>query len=113
VKFWENPEFIRHVRADLRGPRAITMATVTLVICGLVGMSCWSSAKDLNEFFRIFHFWLVGIQFTVLGIWCASACGQAISRERELKTFDFLRTTRLTGSLPSERFLARPSWPTS
>jgi hypothetical protein len=109
VKFWENPEFIRHVRADLRGPRAITMATVTLVICALVGLSCWSGSKDLNEFFGFFHFWLVGIQFTVLGLWCASACGHAISRERDLKTFDFLRTTRLTaGELAVGKILGAP-----
>ena len=109
MKFWENPEFIRHVRADLRGPRAITMATVTLVICALVGLSCYSGAKDLNEFFRHFHYWLVGIQFAVLGIWCASSCGQAVSRERELKTFDFLRTTRLTaGELAVGKILGAP-----
>lgn len=93
---WQNPEFVRHVRADLRLARAVTVAVIALVICGLVGLSCWGAADDVIEFFQLLHYWLVGIQFTVLGFWCASACGQAISRERELKTFDFLRTTRLT-----------------
>ena len=96
MAFWKNPEFIRHVRAELRAPRAITMAALTLVICGLFALSCWGAADHPADFFRLLHFWLVGIQFTVLGLWCASACGQAISREKELKTFDFLRTTRLT-----------------
>jgi hypothetical protein len=98
VAFWRNPEFVRHVRAEMRAPRAITMAALTLVICGLVGLSCWGEADKLDDFFKLLHFWLVGIQFAVLGLWCASACGQAISRERELKTFDFLRTTRLTAA---------------
>jgi hypothetical protein len=96
VRFWQNPEFARHVRAEMRLPRAVTMATISLVICALVGFSCWGAADNLTEFFRYFHYWLAGIQFCVLGLWCASACGQAIARERELKTFDFLRTTRLT-----------------
>jgi hypothetical protein len=97
VAFWSNPEFIRHLRAETRAPRAIIMAVLALVVCGLMGLACWTAADhDLDKFFRLFHYWLVGLQFSVLGIWCASACGQAISRERELKTFDFLRTTRLT-----------------
>jgi ABC-type transport system involved in multi-copper enzyme maturation permease subunit len=96
VRFWQNPEFVRHVRAEMRTPRAVTMAALTLVICALVGLSCWGAADDLSQFFRLFHYWLMGIQFCTLGLWCASACGQAIARERELKTFDFLRTTRLT-----------------
>jgi hypothetical protein len=96
VTVWQNPEFIRHVRAELRLPRAVTVAAISLVICGLIGLSCWGAAGNEMEFFRLTHYWLVGTQFAVLGFWCASACGQAISRERELKTFDFLRTTRLT-----------------
>lgn len=97
MAFWRNPEFVRHLRAETRAPRAIIMAVLALVVCGLIGLACWTAADhDLDKFFRLFHYWLVGLQFSVLGIWCASACGQAISRERELKTFDFLRTTRLT-----------------
>jgi len=99
LRFWRNPEYVRHVRAELRAPRAITAALVVLVICALVALSCWSTERnDAKEFFRLFHLWLVGIQFTLLGFWCASTCGQAISREREMKTFDFLKTTRLTAA---------------
>jgi len=99
LEFWRNPEYVRHVRAELRPPRSITAGLLVLVICALVGLACWSAErKDLHEFFRVFHVWLVGIQFTVLGFWCASNCGQAISRERELKTYDFLKTTRLTST---------------
>lgn len=99
LKFWRNPEFIRHVRAELRPSRALTSAFVALLICLLVGLACWAPERDnIDQFFRTFHGWLVGIQFTVLGFWCASACGQAICRERELKTYDFLRTTRLSAA---------------
>jgi hypothetical protein len=99
LRFWSNPEYVRHVRAELRPPRAITAALVVLVICALVALSCWGAERnDLRQFFGLFHVWLLGIQFTVLGFWCASACGQAISRERELKTYDFLKTTRLTAA---------------
>ncbi|MFB3920286.1 MAG: hypothetical protein ACE145_01110 [Terriglobia bacterium] len=98
-EFWRNPEFIRHARAELRAPRAITAGLLALVVCALVGLGCWSAENtDLTRFFRIYHVWLVGIQFTVLGFWCASNCGQAISRERDLKTYDFLKTTRLTST---------------
>jgi hypothetical protein len=99
LRFWRNPEYVRHVRAELRAPRAITAALVVLVICALVALSCWGSERnDLRQFFRLFHLWLLGVQYIVLGFWCASACGQAISRERELKTYDFLKTTRLTSA---------------
>jgi hypothetical protein len=99
LRFWRNPEYVRYVRAELRAPRAITAALVTLVICALVALSCWGTERnDLREFFRIFHLWLLGIQYTLLALWCAGTCAQAISRERELKTYDFLRTTRLTAA---------------
>ena len=99
LEFWRNPEYVRHVRAELRPPRSITAGLLVLVICALIGLACWSAErKDLHEFFRVFHVWLVSIQFTLLGFWCASNCGQAISRERELKTYDFLKTTRLTST---------------
>lgn len=99
MPLWSNPEFVRHVRAELRPPRALTAGLLALVICVLVGLLCWTAERDNpRKFFALFHSWLVGIQYVVAGFWCASACGQAISRERELKTYDFLKTTRLTAA---------------
>jgi len=100
VRFWENPEFVRHARAELRPARALTAAVLALVICGLVGLSSWGSTERNNpqEFFKVFYLWIMGMQFVVLTFWCASACGHAISREREMKTYDFLKTTRLTAT---------------
>jgi hypothetical protein len=110
LRFWSNPEYVRHVRAELRPPRAITAAVLVLLICALVALICWSAEPgDLKEFFRILHLWLLGIQFTLLSFWCISACAPAISRERELKTYDFLRTTRLgAGELMVGKILGAP-----
>ena len=97
LRFWRNPEFVRYLRAELRGPRAVSVGLVTVVICALVGLTSWGTAHAVNlQFFRSFHVRLTVIQYLVLGLWCAGSCGVAITRERELKTYDFLRTTRLT-----------------
>lgn len=98
--FWKNPEFVRYARAELRPARAVTAAALALVICTLIGLSCWSSTDQdtRRDFTRLFYDWLMGFQFVVLPFWCASSCGQAIARERELKTYDFLKTTRLSAA---------------
>lgn len=97
LRFWRNPLLILHVRSELRPARAAMAAAVTLVVCILIAMGCWSADhNDVREFFRDLYAWLLGSQFAVLGVWSAMACGQAVARERELKTFDFLKTTRLT-----------------
>ena len=43
MSFWENPEFVRHVRAELRPARTLSTGVLALVICSLVGLSCWGS----------------------------------------------------------------------
>lgn len=99
LRFWRNPELVRHFRAELRPARALTAAVLVLVVCALVALACWGTEPNASrEFFRLFYGWLTGMQYVFLGFWCASACGQAISRERELKTYDFLKTTRLTAA---------------
>ena len=97
---WKNPEFIRYARAELRPARAATSAALALVICTLIGLSCWSSTETnaQREFARLFYLWTMGFQFVVLSFWCASACGHAIAREREMKTYDYLKTTRLSAA---------------
>ncbi|MBZ5562585.1 MAG: ABC transporter permease [Acidobacteriia bacterium] len=99
LQFWRNPELVRHVRAEMRPARALTVGMTTVVVCVLVGLMCWSSAEGKPQpFFQTFYAWLTGLQYVVLGFWCASTCGQAIAREREMKTYDFLRTTRLSSA---------------
>jgi hypothetical protein len=99
LRFWRNPLLILHVRSELRPARAARAAAVALVVCTLLGMACWSADHGHDrDFFRDFYAWLLGAQFVVLAAWSAGTCGQAVARERELKTFDFLKTTRLTAA---------------
>ncbi len=110
LQFWRNPEFVRHVRAEMRPARVLTAGMISLVVCVLVGFMCWSATDAKRDaFFQTFYAWLTGIQYVVLGFWCASTCGQAVARERELKTYDFLRTTRLSsGELLVGKLLGAP-----
>jgi hypothetical protein len=99
LRFWRNPLLILHVRSELRPARAAMAAAVSLVVCILIAMACWSgNSGHAHGFWHDFYAWLLGSQFVLLGVWSASTCGQAVARERELKTFDFLKTTRLTAA---------------
>ncbi|HKH99780.1 MAG TPA: ABC transporter permease [Candidatus Sulfotelmatobacter sp.] len=122
--FWNNPEFVRHRRAELRPVRAITVAVVVAVMCVLLGMACWSYQQNLLEnaqrgmetfateawkrraesiqaefaqrTWLLFYRWLVGLQGVALTFWTLFSCAQSVSGERDRKTWDFQRTTRLT-----------------
>jgi len=124
--FLSNPEFVRHRRAGLRPVRAITVAAVVVVMCALLGLACWSYQQSLLEgaqrgfesfatdawkqrvqsiqehFARdtwlIFYRWLVGLQGVALTFWTLFSCAQSVSGERDHKTWDFQRTTRLTAA---------------
>jgi len=122
--FWSNPEFVRHRRAELRPARAITVGVVVVVLCVLVGLACWSYQQSLLEnaqrgmesyateawkrrveylqanFGRrtwlLIYRWLVGLQAVALTFWTLFSCAQSVSGERDRKTWDFQRTTRLS-----------------
>src|SRR5450432_3182978 len=122
LRFWQNPEFVRHRRSELRPARALAVALVVLVVCILVGLSCWATRlADLErarqaaielggnwatrlpenerligiEFWRRFYRSLILMQAAVLTFWSLLSCAQAVSGERERKTWDFQRTTGL------------------
>ena len=125
-RIWSNPEFIRHRRAELRPTRAITVGAVVLLLCVLIGLACWSSQQHqllnlqqaaeeygtdgwkhrLNvlqdNFVRqtslLFFRWLVGLQAVTLSFWTLFSCAQSVSGERDRKTWDFQRITRLTSA---------------
>ena len=113
LRFWRNPLLILHARSELRPARAATVAVISLIVCVLIAMGCWSANPgNAREFWVDFYGWLLGAQFLLLGVWSAGTCGHAIARERELKTFDFLKTTRLTaGEIMVGKFvdLERPT----
>ena len=118
-RFWTNPEFVRHRRAELRPVRAITVAAVVVLMCVLLGLACWSyqqsileqalanaskqGAESIQEGFArntwlLLYYWLVGLQGVALTFWTLFSCAQSVSGERDLKTWEFQRTTRLTSA---------------
>jgi hypothetical protein len=125
-RFWTNPEFVRHRRAELRLVRAITVAAVVIVMCALLGLACWSHQQSLidgarlglenygtqawqqrlenlqrdssRQMWLLFYRWLIGLQGFALTFWTLFSCAQSVSGERDHKTWDFQRTTRLTAA---------------
>ena len=126
ARIWTNPEFVRHRRAELRPVRAFTVAAVVLLLCVLLGLACWSYQENMLESIRrgaeaypteawkhrladaeshfaqytwmLFYRWLVGLQGVALTFWTLFSCAQSVSGERDRKTWDFQRTTRLTST---------------
>jgi hypothetical protein len=123
LNLWRNPEFVRHVRAELRPARAVMVAMVVLFLSGLIGLACWSErramleaaergAREFDErwtpyldkmrqdfprqVWLLAYKWLMGLQAGILTLWSLLACAQSVSGERDRKTWDFQRTTSLT-----------------
>jgi hypothetical protein len=125
LKFWHNPEFVRHRRAELRPARAATVGLVVLMVCALLGLACWSErqsalqmaehnatrlggewtriaeharANNLRLTWLLFCQWLFGLQAGFIPLWSLFMCAQSVSGERDHKTWDFQRTTSLTAT---------------
>jgi hypothetical protein len=136
-RIWRNPEYVRHVRGELRFSRAVTVAVLVLLVCFLLGLACWAAGQSeiesvrryaelqpdnhlqerlrileqqaVGHFWRLFYQWLIGIQGAVLLFWSLFACAQSVSGERDRKTWDFQRTTRLSaGELLLGKLLGEP-----
>ncbi len=57
----------------------------------------------------LFYKWLIGMQGAALTFWTLFSCAQSISGERDRKTWDFQRVTRLTpGEILSGKLLGEP-----
>src|SRR5260370_35792307 len=135
MPIWKNPEFVRHCRAELRSKRALTIAAVAVVIAVLIWLGCWGSrasemalmhnqaahlgftAERLAEMDRQtlivvwFNFYsiLMYAQLGILTFWSLFSCAQSISGERERKTWDFQRATRLSpGELLTGKLFGEP-----
>ncbi|HUN88677.1 MAG TPA: hypothetical protein VMU28_07780 [Terriglobales bacterium] len=104
VNLAKNPEFVRHVRAEMRAPRMLLSGGLALLICFLMqqGHSQWVAAvyptnrPDPLPVAQTLYFWILCVIAVTLPLWCLSSCLQAIAAERQMKTYDFVRTTRLT-----------------
>jgi hypothetical protein len=134
---WKNPEFVRHLRANLRRTRAITVAATVVAICALIWLGCWGAkqselaamrrAVELEhlhwspgrlaqmeqrapiEVWLAFYRFMMYAQVGVLTFWSLLSCAQSISGERERKTWDFQRATRLgAGDLLVGKLLGEP-----
>src|SRR5579872_4621280 len=100
---WENPEFIRHVRAGLRRNRALGIGITCVVLQCLIGLLIYASNQPISHYAfigsDIAGYWFVSmlvIQSVALVLGAASANLLSLPSERSQKTFDFLRTTALT-----------------
>lgn len=123
LPFWNNPEFVRHRRAELRTTRAIAIAVIVLFICVLIWLGCWVERAteiaalhrqsqqfgnpaattlmlmDAESPTKVWASFFVVMMFAQLGIltfWSLLCCAQSVSAERERKTWDFQRAARLT-----------------
>lgn len=97
-----NPEFVRHWRAEMRAPRMLLAGGLSALLCFLLAQMHSQSLAD--RYYQAgplrvedtFYFWLICVMAFALPLWCLSACLQSIANERQMKTYDFVRTTRLT-----------------
>lgn len=109
LHFWRNPEFIRHVRAELRPARLASAVVITYIVIALIGMAVFNQRQPAPNLHREFYGFIAILAPVLLLLWCLSVGSQAIAGERELKTFDFLRTTRLSaGELLVGKLLGGP-----
>src|SRR5262249_39193108 len=107
-----------------RTVRAVTVASLVLAVCILIGLGCWAIQqaeianiqRGVDTFntpewtqrlqeaersasrhaWQIFYTILMFIQGAALTFWTLFSCAQSVSGERDRKTWDFQRTTRLT-----------------
>jgi hypothetical protein len=135
MPIWKNPEFVRHLRAELRTTRAITVAAVVVAIAVLIWLGCWGSRASEMAIIRYqaphinlsaerlagmerqtplivwfgFYRFLMYAQLGILTFWSLFSCAQSISGERERKTWDFQRATRLSaGELLTGKLFGEP-----
>jgi hypothetical protein len=98
LEFWRNPEFMRHRRAELRPARLGSAVAITYIVMALIGMAVFNRDQPTQELYRAFYGIIAILAPALLVLWCLSVGSQAVAGERELKTFDFLRTTRLSSA---------------
>ncbi len=94
IPLWENPEFIRNCRAQLRPRRLALAGSIVAALSLVVGYALsqanstgWGSAYLVAVLYA---------QILTLYIGGGVACSRAISQEREQNTFDYQRVTQLS-----------------
>src|SRR5690349_1774318 len=98
-----NPELVRHLRMEMRPRRMLITAAVVGLLCLLALWGFYQGSErdrargDFSYLHGLYATYVIG-QSALLCLWCLSAASQAIAGERTNRTYDFLRTTRLTAS---------------
>jgi hypothetical protein len=99
MNLFENPEFIRNVRAQLRWGRMLSAAAICASLSLAIGFSMaygYSKSAAPHEWGLKFLYLMLVFQIVTLLIGGGVACLQSIQREKDSNTFDFQRVTRLT-----------------
>ena len=98
---WDNPEFLRNVRAQLRPGRVAG----TIIICAALSLVIGFALANQDSgriaegpygwglHVLISAFWLQALMLAAGG---GIACVNSIQREKEQNTFDYQRVTRMT-----------------
>ncbi len=101
IAIWNNPEFIRNVRSQLRPGRSLA----TAVICAAISIVIGFAISHQTEYGRASGSYGWGLQILQTAFWLQAlmlaagggiACINSIHREKEQNTFDYQRVTRLT-----------------
>ena len=96
---WNNPEFIRNVRAQLRPGKVLATACITAAISIALGFAFSHQGEQpmgSNGWGRQLLLVAFVLQAIMLAAGGGIACVNSIFREKEQNTFDFQRITQLT-----------------
>ena len=97
---FNNPEFIRNVRLNLRPGKMLTTAGIAIMLTLVIGFSLNHLQGVSPEGPRGWGFYLLKslfwLQALILAAGGGIACVNAIYREKDQNTFDFQRVTRLS-----------------
>ncbi|HUK52491.1 MAG TPA: ABC transporter permease [Candidatus Binatia bacterium] len=99
MPLWENPEFIRNFRAQMRPARLVGTVAITALLSWATGYAVhatFAENQHLPDWGKTFMTTALGVQLAVLGVGGGVACALSIYRERERNTYDFQRVTRLS-----------------
>jgi hypothetical protein len=94
----DNPELIRNLRIQLRPKRMLMGAAITAIVSLIILPALWSNVGGIahSGWGEQFLITVIVVQGIVILLGGGIACLHAISREKELNTFDYQRITRLS-----------------
>jgi ABC-type transport system involved in multi-copper enzyme maturation permease subunit len=96
ISLWQNPEFIRNCRAQLRPRRLVLVASIVGALSLVVGYSMAQAQPTGRIWGDQFLTLTLYAQIFTLFLGGGVVCSRAISQERDQNTFDFQRVTQLT-----------------